>query len=111
MNEPLRHCQCLFLYQGTRDSGHPDYVTMAQFLNDTAGDGFNGDTMGSIPEDFYRYSVDNFGRPIALEPEGGGDLESMNWDTMGWGFVMHILSSVATGGFKTFNFENRKENV
>ncbi len=88
MNEPLS--VSVSVSAGTRDSGQPDYVTMAQFLNDTAGDGFNGDTMGSVPEDFYRYSVEHFGRPIALEPEGGGGLDSMNWDTVGWGFVLRI---------------------
>eukprot|EP01084_Bolivina_argentea_P290183 498388_1 len=71
---------------GTHDSGNPDYITMAQFLNDTGGDGFNGDTMGSVPEEFYTYSRDTYGHTIAIEPEGGGSLQSMNWDTMGWGY-------------------------
>eukprot|EP01084_Bolivina_argentea_P290185 498392_1 len=72
--------------QGTRYSGMQDYEMMAKFLNDTGADGFNGDTMGSIPQDFYTYSVSKYNHPIALEPEGGGSLQSMNWDTMGWGY-------------------------
>ena len=27
--------------------------------------------------------------PIALEPEGGGDDESLNWSTMGWGYFSY----------------------
>eukprot|EP01084_Bolivina_argentea_P290193 498408_1 len=59
---------------------------MAQFLNDTGGDGFNGDTMSSVPEEFYTYSVNTYGHPIAIEPEGGGSLQSLNYDTIGWGY-------------------------
>ena len=62
---------------------------MAQFLNETGADGFNGDTMGSIPSSFYTYSRDTYDHPIALEPEGGGSLDSMNWDTMGWGLSIY----------------------
>lgn len=57
------------------------------------GDGFNGDTMGNIPQDFYVQSR-LINHSIALEPEGGGggiiDGESTgNWDTMGWGYWKH----------------------
>lgn len=58
--------------------------------------------MGSIPEEFYTYSVDTFGRPIALEPEGGGSLESMNWDTMGWGFVTLFIINIISPSFSLF---------
>ena len=59
---------------------------MAKLLNETGADGFNGDTMGWVPESFYTASV-AAGRPSAIEPEGGGlkNLTSLNWDTMGWG--------------------------
>eukprot|EP01084_Bolivina_argentea_P290188 498398_1 len=72
--------------QGTRYLGKPDYQYMAQFLAETGGDGFNGDTMSSVPSDFYTYSRDKYNHPIAIEPEGGGTLQSMNWDTLGWGY-------------------------
>merc|ERR1719424_1583507 len=41
--------------------------------------------MHNIPQTFYDAGVKR-NHPMALEPEGGGDLESMNWDTMGWGY-------------------------
>ena len=62
----------------------PEY--MAYFLNITNGDGFNGDTMGYVDEDFYTYSVNKYSRPIAIEPELGGNLAEMNYGTMGWGY-------------------------
>eukprot|EP00486_Rosalina_sp_Unknown_P008782 CAMPEP_0201589924 /NCGR_PEP_ID=MMETSP0190_2-20130828/172184_1 /ASSEMBLY_ACC=CAM_ASM_000263 /TAXON_ID=37353 /ORGANISM="Rosalina sp." /LENGTH=962 /DNA_ID=CAMNT_0048045033 /DNA_START=27 /DNA_END=2915 /DNA_ORIENTATION=+ len=95
---------------GTHDSGNPDYITMAQFLNDTGGDGFNGDTMGSIPEDFYTYSRDKYGHPIALEPEGGGSLQSMNWDTMGWGYWTPYAYKPYVGKWKWYD-ARRMTNV
>lgn len=54
-------------------------------MKQTGGDGLNGDTMGSFPEEFYSESV-KLGHPIALEPEGGGADQALNWDTMGWGY-------------------------
>lgn len=57
---------------------------MAALAVATHSDGFNGDTMGSIPLSFYEASV-AAGRPLALEPEGGGSAESASWDVMGWG--------------------------
>ena len=84
-----KNIRVLFPYNpwdtGTRYSGNPDYITMAQFLNQTGGDGFNGDTMDNIPQNFYLYSRNTFNHSIAMQPEGGGNLESMNWDNMGWG--------------------------
>ena len=71
---------------GTRDSGNPDYITMAEFLAESGADGFNGDTMYNISEDFYTYSVNKYDHPIALEPEWGGTLDTLNWDTLGWGY-------------------------
>lgn len=57
---------------GTRREPLPDNATLAKLLKQVNGDGFNGDTMGTIPESFYQASAD-VGHPLALEPEGGGD--------------------------------------
>eukprot|EP00026_Physarum_polycephalum_P003862 Phypoly_transcript_03878.p1 GENE.Phypoly_transcript_03878~~Phypoly_transcript_03878.p1 ORF type:complete len:714 (+),score=62.63 Phypoly_transcript_03878:256-2142(+) len=68
--------------QGTRDSGQPDYISLAALWKETGIEGFNGDTMPYIPYEFF----DQFDRPIALEPEGGG-IDSDLWFTkMGWGY-------------------------
>ena len=53
--------------QGTRDSGVPDYISLTTLWEETGIEGFNGDTMESIPFDFF----DQMNRPIALEPEIG----------------------------------------
>eukprot|EP01084_Bolivina_argentea_P150332 262543_1 len=73
--------------QGTNYCGLPDYQMMAKFLNETGADGFEGDTMSAIPEEFYSYSVSEYNHPIAMEPGGGGNLQSMNYngDVIGWG--------------------------
>lgn len=50
-------------------------------------DGFNGDTMGFVPKEFYDVSV-KLGHSVAIEPEGRGNVVNdgaANWDTMGWG--------------------------
>lgn len=59
-------------------------------------DGFNGDTMGFVPYEFYQVSV-GLNHSVAIEPEGGGNVANSdaadanagiaaNWDTMGWGY-------------------------
>jgi hypothetical protein len=63
-----------------------DPVLLDTLIKTINADGFNGDTMGSIPESFYTTS-EGLNHPVALEPEGGGQasLGFANWDTMGWG--------------------------
>jgi hypothetical protein len=72
---------------GTRRDakGRTDAQLLADLCNVTNSDGFNGDTMPMVPEEFYLASTADH-HPIAIEPEGGGDVESMNWATMGWGY-------------------------
>ena len=64
-----------------------DEMLLDSLIKATNADGFNGDTMGSIPESFFSTS-EGLNHPVALEPEGGGQasLGSANWDTMGWGY-------------------------
>jgi formylglycine-generating enzyme required for sulfatase activity len=45
--------------------------------------------MQSIPRDFWTQSYVKRSHPIALEAEGGGDDESLNWSTMGWGYFSY----------------------
>jgi formylglycine-generating enzyme required for sulfatase activity len=78
--------------QGTRVEpegvpGQPDTDSKvyAKLLKQTGGDGLNGDTMGFFPQEFFDESA-KLGHPISLEPEGGGSDQSLNWETMGWGY-------------------------
>ena len=70
---------------GTRREPLSDAKTLAALLKQTGGDGFNGDTMNSIPKEFWDAGKD-LGHPLALEPEGGGEDEGLKWTTMGWGY-------------------------
>ena len=61
----------------------PDAYLLDDLIKEVDADGFNGDTMGSVPESFYTTSQE-LGHPVAIEPEGGGQasLGFANWDTM-----------------------------
>jgi hypothetical protein len=65
---------------------------MDSLINEMDADGFNGDTMGFVLEEFYSVSV-ALNHSVAIEPEGGGNVVNSdqktgkmaaNWDTMGW---------------------------
>ena len=71
--------------QGTRDEGTEDYITLTGLLKQVNADGFNGDTMSYVPEDFWIQSVNN-GHPLAIEPEGGPQEATLNYTKMGWGY-------------------------
>eukprot|EP01084_Bolivina_argentea_P088228 159320_1 len=71
---------------GTNYSGNPDYITLGNLLQETGADGFNGDTMGSISEEYYTYSVNKYNHPIAMCPEWGGNINEMNYGTISWGY-------------------------
>ena len=72
---------------GTRRDayGRSDAAILAALDVDTGFDGFNGDTMTTVPEAFYDASVEA-GRPGAVEPEVGGDAAELAWGTLGWGY-------------------------
>jgi formylglycine-generating enzyme required for sulfatase activity len=63
----------------------PDHAAVlmkfVELLNATHADGINGDTMSFVPQDWWNDSV-KVGRPLALEPEGGGTYPALNWETM-----------------------------
>lgn len=75
--------------QATRDEGR-HWDVLATLLKATGGDGFNGDTMTTIPLEFWEAGANrNF--TFALEPEGGGvpcddDFSSAGWTPLGWGY-------------------------
>lgn len=68
-----------------REDPDDDPTTFARLLKETNGDGFNGDTMGFVPESFWQAS-EKVDYPLAFEPEGGGTDAALNWSTMGWGY-------------------------
>lgn len=84
-----RNVSVLFPYNpwdsGTRDEGESDCTALTSLLKDCGADGFNGDTMLGIPQDFYQCSLDN-GYPVALEPEGWSQYNEISWTPMGWGY-------------------------
>lgn len=83
--------------QATRQEGN-HWDTLAGLLKATGGDGFNGDTMLTIPEEFWRSSL-RVGHPIAAEPEGGGyscagNWTSAGWTPLGWGYFGHKVDKM-----------------
>lgn len=88
-----RGVKVLFPYnpwdQGTQSNGKPDYVTLPELLAEVQADGFNGDTMHSIPVDFWSQGLADH-NPLALEPEGGGQLETLSFSKMGWGYWFSV---------------------
>lgn len=71
--------------QGTRDEGTDDYVTLTELLKQVNADGFNGDTMSYVSEEFWSQSLKN-NHPVAIEPEGGPQEATLNYTKMGWGY-------------------------
>lgn len=88
-----RNVKVLWAYnpwdQATRDEGH-HWDVLATLLKATGGDGFNGDTMTSIPKQFWDAgALRHFA--FAAEPEGNGvpcdsDFSSAGWTPLGWGY-------------------------
>jgi len=70
---------------GTHREDLDDANTFAKLLKETGGDGFNGDTMRSIPQDFWTAGK-ALDYPLAFQPELGGMDSALNWTTMGWGY-------------------------
>lgn len=68
-----------------------DAERLAAMLETTDADGFFGDTIssaghrGSGLAQFYRDSV-AAGHPAAIQPEGGGTAEGLNFTVFGWGY-------------------------
>ena len=74
----------------SKNPGVCDARIIDGLLKEMNADGFNGDTMGNIPSEFYTVSKHN-NHSVAMEPEGGGGgvregQSTANWDTMGWGY-------------------------
>mmetsp|Transcript_50215 Transcript_50215/g.92764 ORF Transcript_50215/g.92764 Transcript_50215/m.92764 type:complete len:725 (-) Transcript_50215:50-2224(-) len=92
---------------GTRPEGMSDAEALATLIKQIGADGFNGDTMPFIPEEFWTASQEA-GWPLALEPEIAGNITSLNWQTMGWGYwiypkipVVDRLKFFSSGKFMT----------
>lgn len=70
---------------GTHREPVDNAETLATLLKQTGTDGINGDTMNHFEKEFWDASL-AVDHPVALEPEGGGNDEALNWSTMGWGY-------------------------
>ena len=61
-----------------------DAQAMAALLLAIDADGFNGDTMKLIKQEFYDAGIAR-NHPIAMEPEGTAPLDAVAYDTLNWG--------------------------
>lgn len=71
--------------QGTSPAPKTDDKMLADALAGSGGDGFNGDTMNYISRNFFDAGI-AVGHPIAIEPEIGPTLSSLEYVKMGWGY-------------------------
>ena len=81
----------------TRREPDDDATALAKTLPAMHVEGFNGDTMPAIPQQFWEATLQEHTKtgtlPLIFEPEGGGynvafalpALGSFNWDVAGWG--------------------------
>lgn len=66
----------------TRRENETDAVALARLAREVGADGFNGDTMAFVKEDFFK----GMGAGLAIEPELMGTPAMRNWHTMGWAY-------------------------
>jgi len=71
--------------QGTARRNMTDPAVFAQLGLQLGIDFVNGDTMGYMDPTFF-YDGLAAGHPLALQPEGGPALNSLEWTKMGWGY-------------------------
>ena len=69
---------------GSERNNETDIPAMAELMRDTGADGFNGDTMGHIPQAFSDANVKLNGRPLAMQAEGGLSAGDIKFRTIGW---------------------------
>lgn len=72
---------------GTRPSGMPHSQAIAQLVHELGADGYEGDTMAGVGQEFYEAAL-KAGGPLALEPENGlgNDQTNLVWDVMSRGY-------------------------
>eukprot|EP00662_Eupelagonemidae_sp_cell21_P023542 gene23542-58540_t len=96
--------------QGQQSNNITDPIEMAKLLRDTGADGFNGDTMGHIPQTFYDASVELY-KPIAMEPEGTPPAWDYNYATAGSAAPPVSKPKWITAGKRQSNFCERWQQV
>ena len=70
---------------GTQRANDTDAATLNRIWQSIGLDYFNGDTMSFIDEAFYKDGLAS-DHPLGIQPEGGPQLSSLEWSTMGWGY-------------------------
>ena len=53
-----------------------------ELLKTTHADGFTGDMMLAVPQAYHTAAVAGY-PAVAMEPEGGGSIQSMGWTALG----------------------------
>merc|ERR1719317_387646 len=72
--------------QFTRDTGKPDYESIADAVVITNSDGFNGDTLDGVNRTFWEESLRR-GHPMVIEPEYMvSQYDTLQYNAMSWGY-------------------------
>lgn len=69
----------------SRDEGKPDCEAVAEILVELGAQGFNGDTMWGVPEEFYECGIEA-GIHLAINPEWHSDYSHIKWSALSWGY-------------------------
>jgi len=78
----------------SRDERVSDAEALDSLIIDVGADGFNGDTLGTIPREFWDYAVSR-GAYLAMEPEAYGSMSDVSFITLGWGYYFSGWDCVA----------------
>ena len=66
--------------------------SLADLISDSHFDGFFGDTMGGITEDYYQAGLTRHNQSIAMEPEAFHLASNFNWVTLGCGYWQELTT-------------------
>jgi iron(II)-dependent oxidoreductase len=88
--------------KGTRKITLSMPEALVKEIKELGADGFNGDTMSGVSEDFYRFAK-NEGYPLALQPELNlSNLKMIEWNTLTWGYYWGYEYAPGVSVYKWF---------
>ena len=85
--------------------------SLADLISSTNFDGFFGDTMGGITEDYYQAGLSRHNQSIAMEPEAFHEASDYNWMTLGWGYWQELSGANKTYTRLTASMQRQEQDL